>query len=285
MAIQVLSSTNYYYAGQADSRPYNSESGTNTMLIVCVSASTGGSGVVPTSRGITYNGVAMTEQTGGEVTSNDISTYSYLYTLVNPATGSNTLAINYSNGTSWGMNIAVYTLGNVSNAPISAVSFNQYPSTNDYFNQTDTRTRTPTSTGELAIDAVGFPATPDAGQTKNGNYSTRKLASGLSAISLVWTSNNYYPTGYSHSIVYIRERKDVSVSDTVASGDSGVAVKGILVLISDTILMSDLYAGLKKIYITVSDTLNIKNRGWFGSVQLFTNISKVITSWSNKNKD
>lgn len=155
MSITVLSSTNYWYSGQADSRSYTSDSGTNTLLLIGVSLQ--GFGILPASLAVTYNGVNVPGIVSDSIGGTDAA---LIYALANPASGTNTLHLNYSGGSNGGVNVAVYTLGNVSNAPVEQTTVTHVTS-GVGGNWLDTLSLTPTSSNTLMFDV--FMATNGGG--------------------------------------------------------------------------------------------------------------------------
>lgn len=290
MSIPVLDYTNYQYTGQADSRAYNFPSGSsNTLLVVVVTGQ--GFASVPSIRGVTYNGVSMT-QTGMGWPSNVC--FTEMWYLVAPATGSNTLAINYSNGSNGNMNIAVYALSNVSQTlPVNELKISYTPTSFDFVTGqgVSTVTMSGTSIPSLLIDAFvafvntsSFFGSPDSGQTRNGNGSSYKYVTATSGTSTWNISAGSQQPGVSHQVIGITELKTISVTDTVGVGDSAEVSKGVLIKVVDGIVMSESFSWVKNIFITVSDTLSFKDRGWFGSVTLFSNMAKSVTDWLNQDK-
>jgi hypothetical protein len=74
-------------------------SGTNTYLIVGFCTSVSGS-TQPTVTGVTYNSVAMTKVQANQNGGGTIKTESSVWFLKNPSTGSNTVSVSFTGGTS-----------------------------------------------------------------------------------------------------------------------------------------------------------------------------------------
>jgi hypothetical protein len=290
MAIPVLNTTNYYYSGQANSFTYDFPSGSsNTLLVVVVTGQ--GFSSIPATRGVTYGGVAMT-QTGMGWPSSTI--FTEMWYLLAPATGSNTLAINYSNGSNGGMNIAIYALSNVSQSlPINELQIKYIP-TYHFTGGTgygwDIITMA-NSYPELIIDACVFGqssssgfGTAYTGQTAVGSGSSYKYVSSLSDATMRWDETFYYTPFCSHQAIGITELKTISVNDTVNLGDNSSVTKGLLIAVADGIKLSESFSWVKNIFISVSDTLQLQDRGWFGAVNLFNNIRKNVSTWLNTDK-
>lgn len=284
MSISILSSTNYSYTGQADTRAYSSATGTgNTLLVVVVMGQ--GFAAVPTSRAVSYNGVAMTSRV---YVSPGYTGFGQIWTLASPATGSNTLFIDYSNGSNGGVHVAVYTLDGVSNAPIDSTNSSNIFSGFADGVWLDTLSLTPNSSPTLLID--GFISTDGSwsnvytGQTNNGLCSSYKNSSSLSSVSIYGTSPNFLRPNIAHVAVLIREDKSFSVSDNISSGDSSVAVKGFLALVSDSLKISETYTQIRKVFMTFTDTITIKNRGWFGKLLFWRNTTKNTSNFNNQIK-
>lgn len=280
MTISILSSTNYSYSGQADSRSYTSASGTNTLLVVCVAAQ--GFSSVPT-RAVTYNGVSLTQQVvryGGF----SPESWSEIWTLVSPATGSNTLYLNFHDGSNGGVNVSVYTLGGVSNAPIETTY--SYDVSNPNYNYSYTsRAITPTSNPGIIIDSfIGKYVWTKLYNTLNGSISTYATTSSLSSTTFGWSTTEFYPAYGVHTLVSIRADKSFSISDTIASGDSNTTVKGLLIQVANTIVMSETYTQIRKVFMTFTDTIKIYNRGWFGRVADWLKSVKNSATWTDSNR-
>ena len=92
-------------------------SGSNRILFVFVNGENDGSDNVT---GVTYNSVGMTQI--GKVRMSDNSRYIYLYYLIAPATGTNTVSITRSAGTAYGVSTS-YTGAKQSGVPDASVTY------------------------------------------------------------------------------------------------------------------------------------------------------------------
>lgn len=246
-----------------------------------------GYSAVPTTPSVTYNGVTMT----GQVSSSPGYTgFGKIYTLVNPASGANTLTVNMTGGSNGGNHVAVYTIDDVSNTPVDGTVESHLFNGGSPGAFLDTLSITPNSSPTLYID--GFVGTDSgvysnvyAGQTNNGANSSYKSVVGLFSVSLYGTSNALTQPNIAHPGILIRGNKTFSLSDTINTGNANTTVKGLLTQVADTILMSESYSHIRKVFMTMIDTFKIKNRGWFGKVLLWSNEAKNNSTVTNEPKN
>jgi hypothetical protein len=128
----------------------------------------------------------------------------------------------------------------------------------------------------------------DANHTKIGD-SCGVSIDGTSYNTIQWYKDDSYYFGTAPKIsmcsLYLKGDPSFSVSDTITNSEIGQAMKGYLIQLVDSIILSEVYTQTRKIFLVLSDSIKILNRGWFGIPNLFSNISKSINSWINKDKN
>ena len=161
--------------------------GSNLLLYVCLSsAKTTAADVI----GATYNSVALT-QVANRVNSLANQLQTYIFRLINPATGSHTLAITTDNATGDNVACGIISLsGGDQTSPESATG------NTDGISSPITITIA-SAVGELVLDAVfpntGSGITPGAGQTafENATFSSRQAGAsykvGAASVTMSWT--------------------------------------------------------------------------------------------------
>lgn len=276
MALQILN-TDYqtYTGGTAQTFGYNSPSGTNTLLVVVVMGY--GTGV-PLTRDVSYAGSAMTTQ----VYTSSGKVHGTIFTLVSPTSGANSLYVNFTNGSLNEIRVIIYTLGNVSNAPVDIVTSNNLMNGGSRGAWTETLAINATSSPYLCID--GFYSEVSYGAAGSGQTQINASSYKSNATSMVWSSNAYNQPNIAHVAIAIRADKSFTITDTIASGDTEYVVKGFLIKVIDTVITSESYSQIRKVFMSLSDTFVIKDRGWFGSITIFSNIQKTVSNWLNINK-
>ncbi|MCP5018924.1 MAG: hypothetical protein GY938_27150 [Ketobacter sp.] len=157
--------------GEISSFAYDCGSGTDRVLVVCAGAVVDGSGDGPT--GWDYNSVAMTKVTGasnehafgGRFGDNQV------WFLINPTSGSNTLAPTYPAGTVRSTTVTVFTMtGADQTDPIGVVNLDDGESDTDSFTETTEEDNSFLMMAFIIRGNDSSPFTPGTGDTELSDH-------------------------------------------------------------------------------------------------------------------
>lgn len=267
---------------------YANPSSADTLLVVAISSVVG---FVPT---VSFNGTNLINQVA--ITGARGQMQSAILTLISPANVFGILRFDFGPTyfSTQQLNVTIYTFSTVYQANPLVTTYTQnftLGGNGAWSNEIDMDPQN--SVPGMIVDVLAgnpssIPFLPNGSQIIAGNSSYFYNTLFATSISK-WTSAD---TGWgsssgpdtAHSLIYIREDKSFTANDTIMFGESVFSAKGHLAKVIDSIALSEIYSGIRKVFFSISDIINPKDRGFFGSIDLFTNMKKSITNWINQNK-